>query len=94
MSGMREMREFGPLEESQRVWPGQSKSMSGQCGRRAGPDLTELHGCGVESGLGWESTREPKKGFYRKQDQTGVADGEGSLIFQQTPLLVEGRAPL
>lgn len=55
----------------------------GSGGKWAGPDLTELVGHGVELGLDWESTREPKKGFHRMHEQTGRIEGEGSLMVER-----------
>lgn len=43
----------------------------GRGGSWAGPDLTALSGRGVEYGLDWESTGEPKKGFHSIRDRAG-----------------------
>lgn len=72
------------------------KSMSGRWGRsvawlegsvrrvvggRQGGTSRRLVAQGVWLGLDGKSTREPQKGFYTLQDQTGFLEGEGRLVF-------------
>lgn len=62
---------MAPLRNPRGLGLGRTEVSVRSGGKRAGPDLTELVDHGVEFGLDWESTREPKKDFHRMHDQTG-----------------------